>query len=1010
MPLLEDETEGGFLYVSKILLHGGIPQYCAADVLRLLAKELSLSSADGAEIVGRWRRYPRLTEVVLDRPARRFFEYGGAEAVALTDRLVEMFRRGSAGEPLDQLDLGLPGYLVEEYKCLPSTVRRAGRSLTRARPAVKLQDGSGPVLALPALTNAQDASWQVIDGDHRTSRAASVYVNSYVPLLPYKKWIVELENAGTRSATTFSSAKEALVWFFDGGSQVLLRQQTPLPSGLVVAVAPRRFEIRRDDGNGERLSDENELPPLEGAWSRYAAHLLDLDGLSGLWIGDPDDTQSTPLLVGVTRLPPKPRLVGTPLRRLALADGSPLYDEWPSVSLEGDDVPAKRYRYCMREDGGGERTGWLSQLQDVGGAFRLPESEAPLNDIVLDVIGPLCSDLRSRHFAVVQGGLIVDVPERLLSPNEEAAAHIALCNETIAVEIPPGCDAVPVTLRCGDRSLPAQLRIDRLTWSIRRRNVAGPFGADAVTFGLEEVLVDEELAILVRTGVAASIRLLLLEGIEPLQELTGRVGDGSDVAVFPLRAFAETVRSSAGGVLRLEVHAHGLGGVVSETAGRVLAPYEVHSVSVGLEADPWRLDVDWEENRRYRGREIRLWSVDRPWETAATFPIPDGNSGQVTVPLDDADPFLGRFLAEVAIADEWATPQRPRADRTDVSFVNLGSTEAKQDLLARLDRSTPLGVARAAMLSERRVEVSSDLLSDVVPLTLQCLLSLTELPVPELLYGAGSAPLREILFEKPELLARSLPQVVRQLDLGPADTRALSILLLRDAIHLPAKDLDASDRLRLIRQDIVIGTALDCLPLDDEEHLERWRSHLGWPQERGEEPMPAEKPVPLALVRGKPDLQEGSVERLAENTSGTPKDSAFPLTWGGHQRAMLLWLRRSKESGHEETLAWEARWAKLNDSSARSLSALHAQRLKSLHSSDSATNKDRYLLDIARFPADLLAAAMHVCSFSSRADDGTQALLEAQSFAPDLVTRSCLVSIVLHKLVSSRSLCVPRHP
>lgn len=1007
LALLEDETEGGFRYVSKVLLHGGVPQYCAADVLRLLARELTLSSADGAEIVGRWLRHPKLIEV-LDKPARRFFEYGGAEAVALTDRLVEMFRRGSAGEILDQLDLGLPGYLVEEYKCLPLAERRAGRSLTRARPTVKFQERSGPLLVLPPTPKAEDASWLVIDGDRRTRRTASAHVHSVVPLLPYKKWIVELEDASRQSASTFGSANEALVWFFDGGSGVLLRQQVPLSSGLIVAVAPRRFQIRRDAADGGRLPEEHELPPLEGEWSRYGAHLLNLDGVSAIWLGDPDDIESTPMLVSVAPQPPRPRLVGTPLPRLALADGSPLYDHWPSIALDGDDAPAKRFRYRMREDGGRERTGSLSELLQVGGGYGLPKTEEALNSVVLDVVGPLGSDLRSQRFAVVQGGVIVDVPDRLLSPNEEATARIAYCEEIIAITIPPGCTAVPITLTDGDGSLPAQVRVDRLTWSIRRRNLAGPFGADQVTFGLEEFLDDEELAILVRTEVAASIRLLLLEGTSPLQELTDSVGNGSDVAVFPLRAFAETLRTSAGGALRLEVHADSLVGTVFGAAGRVLAPYEVGSVSVGLEPDPWRLKVEWEENRRYVGREVRLWSVERPWEASASFPIPDDVSGQITILLDDADPFLGRFIAEVAVSDEWAAPRRPRAGRAGVCFVDLGTTETKQGLLTRLGTSTSLEVMRSVMRSERRIEFSSDLLPDVVPLALQCLLSLTELSVPELLHGAGSVPLREVLFEEPELLARGLPQLVRQLNLGPADTRALSIFLLRDAIHLPAKHLCAFDRLCLIRQDLVISTAFDSLPSNDEEHREQWRSHLGWPQEGIGEPIPAGKPVSLALLRVTPDRLQGSLERLAENTAGTPKDSASPLTWGGHQRAMLLWLRDSHASGHQETLAWASRWAKLNDRSVRRLSEDHELQLKALQPPDLVRSEDRYKLAIARFPADLLAAAIHVCSFSPQVDGGTQALLEALPFAPDLVTRSCLVAIVLHKLVTFEEFaCVP---
>ena len=70
------------------------------------------------------------------------------------------------------------------------------------------------------------------------------------------------------------------------------------------------------------------------------------------------------------------------------------------------------------------------------------------------------------------------------------------------------------------------------------------------------------------------------------------------------------------------------------------------------------LSLTFDENRSFRRREARLWSLDRPWSPVIRLPIPDDARGSDGVVLGATVP-PGRFLAEVAIGDDWSVPTPP---------------------------------------------------------------------------------------------------------------------------------------------------------------------------------------------------------------------------------------------------------------------------------------------------------------------------------------------------------------
>ena len=81
------QDEKALPYVTPILLHGGIPAYCASDLWACLLEEMGKGEDDAGHLLARWRRFPYHLDGV-DMPVRRFILYGGDFAVDLIRRMI----------------------------------------------------------------------------------------------------------------------------------------------------------------------------------------------------------------------------------------------------------------------------------------------------------------------------------------------------------------------------------------------------------------------------------------------------------------------------------------------------------------------------------------------------------------------------------------------------------------------------------------------------------------------------------------------------------------------------------------------------------------------------------------------------------------------------------------------------------------------------------------------------------------------------------------------------------
>ncbi|MDE0670035.1 MAG: hypothetical protein OXI48_13565 [bacterium] len=219
-------TARGLRFVTPILLHGGIPAYCAPDVWKSMLTDMRDGTDDATHLLSRWRR-SEYQGLGLDKPVQRFLRYGGSFAEDLITRMWRLVEdvsemgfeaaRERGAEDLAH-DAVLPRYLVESF--LGGGHEPVGRGPRWPRPRVLIDRyaGTGPYVELPPAPGYQ-GSWIVTAGRGRSrSFAVSRYDLREVPLDPPCSWEVALRTSTRERTWRFEGLLEAPTCFFaDGG-------------------------------------------------------------------------------------------------------------------------------------------------------------------------------------------------------------------------------------------------------------------------------------------------------------------------------------------------------------------------------------------------------------------------------------------------------------------------------------------------------------------------------------------------------------------------------------------------------------------------------------------------------------------------------------------------------------------------------------------------------------------------------------------------------------------------
>lgn len=112
---------GGHRFVTPILIHGGIPDYCLDDFFeRLLWPAVTgrLDYYDNIDdLLADWQGLSSLTFFTTDKPVRRFLEQGGKVAADFLQRCLHMALQAYGTEKVSNAqDLGLPEHVVKHFE------------------------------------------------------------------------------------------------------------------------------------------------------------------------------------------------------------------------------------------------------------------------------------------------------------------------------------------------------------------------------------------------------------------------------------------------------------------------------------------------------------------------------------------------------------------------------------------------------------------------------------------------------------------------------------------------------------------------------------------------------------------------------------------------------------------------------------------------------------------------------------------------------------------------------
>ena len=980
--------EGAYKWVAKILLHGGLPRFCAGDVLARLSTELRRGAVDAAEIVASWSADPdRLVGV--DRPGQRFVLEGGDVAVDLLDRVIDLASVPPGGD-IDPGALGLPSYLVEEWLKLDlaRTMRTARARLQAPRVTFDPWSCEGPSLELPAVPQDRGRCTWFLHVEPVRRLPASRAAATSTSLLPGSRWRIELvEGEHVHGAYTLGGVRGVNALLFDPDTGVLLRDQERLRIERVLVLHSGSVHVGSEGGNA---ADIEELPPLDGRWSSWTARHLRLEIGTRLSFRGEGVTSVVPCLGAGLR----PTVVGSPVAHVRAADGRPVYAAAPGVKLDTVSVPPDRWRIEVSDESNGSScTGTARDLVDTDGSLASLGVAGLFNGSVA-VRGPLGADLRRTPFAVVPG-LTVEVADRLLAPDEavEVTATAAPGIVIRAADGGPliaaaGADEVQATATDRHGSVDFVIVVPRVQWALRGAAVPlGPLASTVVDVTVEDLVAGDIDALLVRTRRPTTMDLVLTDG-ERDRQIVGPVSTGGvdQRWAFALRAITDTVKSTDTALLRLELRA----GTLRVPVARIHARYEVSQIDVeSVVEGPGAhtlLHIEFRENRRFTAREARLWSVTRPWHAVERLPIPDEADGCLEVLCEPGRLPAGQYLVEIAVRDQWTTPRRPRPSSSQVARLDIGSSSDEQDYLRSLDAKDPLSALELSIVrpqDARTRSIRTDELPSVLPSVLPALVATID---------AGSAPaishrtfavLRDVALEEPDALASALRRVIGDGVFGVEQADRLALGLLPDLVDCPLVDADDESREAVHRLAPIAAAALDRPVLSDPESVRRWLVHTGW--------RPSLEHLPPAGGPVKPHMLAWTTERIDELRVALNACDHRPLSKDGMPLAMFSLLQHRSHHGETAIASWRSRFGRLYDARVRRLSARHAEVLRSI----APVAKESEA--VGRFLPEVQAAAFHLVSLPGERVAATEALLSAYDFVPALVRRSAIVAVILHR-------------
>lgn len=467
LPLFYDMRAEAHRYVSLILAHGGIPNYCLPDFFdNMLQPAVTRARYDGmtpAELISEWVWHAS-GRYFTDKPVLRFLQYGGQVSEDFVGRCREMAQRYlEEGIMPSPEELGLPSRVVEAYgewvvEQGADRLRREQADRWRLRkPQILVYPwGEGVILDLPpqqvpATQLFAQISWRVVAGDEaqtlpvrvrrmgfdRGTEAQTIALSQ--PAEAYEvSLFVDDDVMRTWRYEGVTERRPLLV--FDPDSGALVQWLHSLPARRLSLLYRRDLELQVE-GDGTRSA---ELPRMPWGWAGFRGETWDLTRAKSIQLVSavgtvlsapvqPDESSKRPYLVGGQPLTSEglgvhasvyvgtPPSIRVPLSRRA---GSDELSRWRlTLSSRWSAIPGLRITKTLSE----LRPHMICAEEhvDVPLSAAVLLGEKPIGNFIVQLRGPLGRDAEIRL--------------RLLP-------HLVICGHEDPFIPEPGAGPTPATL------------------------------------------------------------------------------------------------------------------------------------------------------------------------------------------------------------------------------------------------------------------------------------------------------------------------------------------------------------------------------------------------------------------------------------------------------------------------------------------------------------------------------------------------------------------------------------
>jgi hypothetical protein len=996
------EEENSLKFVTPILLHGGVPKNSAQDLWKLLLSAVNEGFDEADQILAHWRSTKTKLHS-LDKPVRRFLDYGGVFASDLLQRMVDLAdyvssldRDEVTQQEASQLSqyVGLPTYLVEQLLTNDFQTHRKQSFVRRPRISIDPYAGEGPTVEFPAVANASDKSrWILRPSASQGIFKASKYDSRTVELAPGDSWEASIEEVDTPKNWRFGGVEGLRLFFFDIRTGELLRDQSRLGGEWVLALSPVsvRYQLSLEDTSP--IPEGDELPRLSGAWAGWNLRVLDLRGIKNLVASQVQFGGSeTSTTISVHRVAATPRILSQPIDGIIDSSGWPVFDNPPLIQVPLDVAPIAAWNIRFTSKYGDVFERRLIDVAHVDDVFQLSDllGDEAMTTGELIIRGPLGSDLRTNLTIVNQ--LTSTRPTTIVSPVQEVDVELSATSPIFplgtlnhSLKFTDSVARQSVSLNDGLRVLVVSVSIPRILWFLRR--IDSPLRTlsnQQLVIGLDDLESRYVDALIVHTGQESIAELRLMSGDTVIQK-TDVVRITSDAGrwSFPLSQFTTTISQSGQNRLTFELDIDGT--IVIPLS--VVARFQVSDLKVDTLLDPSQgstlIHCQWRQNKRFLDREIRIWSITRPWEGPVCRAISDDIVDEIEVLIEGHDIPAGPYFLEISVQDPWLEAERPATSTPNIRKIDIGTPYELQQHLRRLQTGGKLALIER-FASAPNTGISIDELRDSLE-DIEHELALTLL---SLLTEKGDAfasdrivdGILQAVSSDSRLFGRTLVEInSASTDVNVGDRFVIAALPYIELGHTALHSEE--DVLTLWRASLASGAAFD-------HHLElgtssvnRWAHFTGWPQGNDE--------LPSGGGSIPPQLTEKTSAELEELALAIQVAEGLPLQWGGFFEATFEILKGASQNNGSDITQWRNRHSPLNDARIR-LSDDLEHFLKCL---EPHPNAPRWTI----FSQDILAAAIHLLYIRDSRVRATRALWDALPIARKMVERNILLVLALRE-------------